>query len=80
MPIHSFFLLNGVQWVDYIGRFENLSSDWKHVCSKMTNFSSNLPMYNSSNHKNYHEYYTDKDIEKVYNKYKIEIDYLNYKF
>jgi len=79
-PIHDYFLIEGKQWVDYIGCFENLQEDWKYVCSKMTNFSADLPTSNSSSHADYHNYYNDSDIERVYNMYKVEIDYLKYEY
>lgn len=79
-PIHDYFLLSDKQWVDFIGRFENLENDWRYICSKMTNFSRDLPITNTTIHDNYQTYYTTKDIERVYNMYKIEIDYLGYTF
>jgi len=42
----------------------------------------NIPLHhlNKFDHKDYRTYYTDKDVEKVYNMYKRDIEYFSYEF
>lgn len=65
--------------VDFIGRFENINEDYNKIMKEIgSNYP--LPHLNKFDHKDYRNYYTDKDIEKVYNLYKRDIDYFGYRF
>ena len=66
--------------MDHIGRFENLVEDFDIVMKNIGINKYHLPHINKYKHKNYREYYTDKDIEKVYAMYKRDIEYFNYNF
>ncbi len=66
--------------VDFIGRFENLNNDFDYVMNKIGITNYHLPHINKFKHDDYKKYYSDKDIEKVYNMYKRDIDYFGYKF
>ena len=70
---------NGNLIIDYIGRFENLDSDYKTIANKLV-FEIPLSKLNSIEHRYYRTYYKDKDIEIVYNMYKRDIEYFGYEF
>jgi hypothetical protein len=67
--------------MDFIGRFENLSTDFMTVCNKLYLPKVNLPTLQKSNRdKNYRSYYdhnTTKIIEKIYGK---DINEFGYEF
>lgn len=71
---------NGKILVDFIGRFETINSDFDFIMNKIGITDYNLPYLNKFNCGNYRRYYSDKDIEKVYNLYKKDIDFFDYKF
>ncbi len=65
--------------VDFIGRFENLESDFDKL-SEIIGIKEKLPILRTSDHKNYRFYYnqkTQKIVEKIYSD---EIKFLNYHF
>ena len=72
---------NGNSMVDFVGRFENLYNDLQVVSKKI---SIDLPptMYreNTTEHKNYQEYYTTKAKDAVALKFKSDIEYFEYEF
>jgi hypothetical protein len=73
--------LNGNLMVDYIGKFENLQTEFNDAISEINLPSTKLPMLNKSDHSHYSHYYkTDQQIEFVYELYKEEIDMFEYKF
>lgn len=72
-------ILNGKQYVDFIGRYENLNSAWNVITNKI-NFHHKLPHKNATIHKNYVQYYDKNTIKLVENLYLEEIEFLNYKF
>mgnify|MGYP003948198653 CR=1 FL=1 len=66
--------------IDFIGRFENLQNDFDNVCGKINISKKELPVTNSSNHKNYTEYYSNKMKEIIAEEYKEDIIKFNYSF
>ncbi len=72
--------INGNVAVDFIGRFENIESDFNRVISKLSIECKSLPHLNSFAHKDYKSYYTSKDVDCVLSLYKKDIEYFNYKF
>jgi hypothetical protein len=70
---------NGKIFVDFIGRFENISNDWKIVADKI-GIKKELPIKNESPHENYTYYYDEWCIQKVVDIYKRDIELFNYKF
>ena len=73
------YLFEGVQFIDFIGKFENLKEDWAYVAKKIDE-NPNLPRYNTTKHAHYSTYYNDKSIEIVGNLYKEEIKHFGYEF
>lgn len=76
----SFITLNGKMSVDFIGRHEEMESDYEKL-RKILGFGGSLPVINKTlDRKPYQAYYTDKTasiIEQVYAK---DISLLNYSF
>ncbi len=69
--------------MDFIGRFENLEEDWKHVCEKIKIDSLKLPhkLQTKPKNKSYRDYYKNQEsIDIVSRIYKKEIELFNYKF
>ena len=66
--------------VDFIGRFENINDDFEIIKSKIGITNIKLEHLNKFEHRNYREYYSDNDIEKVYKMYEHDIKYFNYEF
>ena len=89
MPQHHFFEFDGYQHVDFIGTYETLADDWKHVANKLQ-ISEKLPFVGASNTGkvsgmtreklqgiSWTWYYIDENIiNKVYELYGREIDLL----
>lgn len=64
--------------LDFIGRFENLETDWNYIKTKI-DIVDELPHLNKSKHEKYKKYYTNKNlINRVINVY--EKDFELYKY
>jgi hypothetical protein len=48
MPQHPFFSYKGYQIVDFMGYYENLEDDWKHIAGKLE-VNEKLPFVGASN-------------------------------
>jgi chondroitin 4-sulfotransferase 11 len=66
--------------VDFIGRFENLQSDFDLICQRIGLPKNQLNKINKTIHKNYAHYYDDKTRKIIEKKYAEDIDFLNYSF
>jgi len=69
--------------VDFIGRFENLEADFKHVCKILKVRNGNLEKVNTTktySAQSYIEVYSSEMIEKVGQLYKKDIFLFNYSF
>lgn len=66
---------------DLVGKVETINEDFEALKTAL-NLSKDivLPHHNKSTHKPYYRYYDDNMVEIVYNIYKKEIEYLEYKF
>lgn len=69
-----------VEGCDFIGKFENLQSDFNFICDKLHIPRRNLEIDNNSDHKNYTEYYDEEMQEFVRRKYAKDIEYFAYEF
>jgi len=70
---------NGKIPIDFIGKFENLESDFQKL-TKILGINAELPHLTRTDHKNYRYYYnemTKKIVEKIYSK---DISIFDYKF
>jgi len=67
------------QLVDFIGRYENLESDWKTICERI-GIKVELPFLNTTNSRPYLEFYTQELIEMVARKLEADIQQFGYQF
>ncbi len=67
--------------VDFIGKFENLSTDWAFISTKL-GIEQELPHANKnpSKKKHYSEYYTDELRNIIADKFRTDIEYFDYRF
>jgi Sulfotransferase family len=70
---------SGKQILDFVGRFENLSADFQHVCTRV-GINPRLPRLNRSRHKDYRTYYTDRGRALVEQTCKDDIEFFDYSF
>jgi hypothetical protein len=66
--------------VDFVGRFEELDTDFLKVCNELGIRDINLPKTNQTEKKDYRTYYTDKTRALVEEKLAREITLFDYKF
>jgi len=74
-----FICIDGDVVVDFLGRFENISEDWKYICDKI-GIDSVLPHYKKSGMKteDYKNFYTEETRKIIYRKYKSDFELFNY--
>lgn len=67
--------------VDFIGKFENLEKDWEFVASQI-GLPTKLPHKNKNKEKRkpYPEYYSKRTEKIIEDKFKVDIEYFEYKF
>lgn len=58
------FTPDGVKFVDFVGRLENIKKDWVTICSKIGH-KGELPKRNTTRHKQYWRYYKDKRVKAI---------------
>ncbi|MCG8363032.1 MAG: sulfotransferase family protein [Pseudanabaenales cyanobacterium] len=72
---------DGVLVIDFVGRFENLQSDFDRVCDRMGIEQQPLPHKNVMNRKqHYTEFYDDESQALVKALYHQDIEYFGYEF
>ena len=77
------FMAPCLEWIEnisFVGRFENLQSDFGKVCKILKLPLRQLPLLNSSSRSPYESYYTDSSINMVGDLYKKDIEYFGYEF
>ncbi len=72
---------HGDKLVDFIGKFDNLQDDWKFIAKRL-GVSSELPHKQKDpiRKKHYTEYYSKKTKDIIEDRFRIDIDYFEYKF
>jgi hypothetical protein len=74
------FSQDNQQLVNFLGRFENLEQDFKTVCTQI-GVSAELPKLNVSRQsRSFKEYYDERLVEMVREKYQPDIDLFDYQF
>ena len=75
-----YVLQNNKEFLNYVGRFENIQEDFKKICKELCIECRKLPISNKSLRGNYKDYYDEKTITLVGDVYKKEIEYFDYKY
>jgi chondroitin 4-sulfotransferase 11 len=65
--------------VNFIGRYENLATDWRVICGKL-GLSIELPARMKSHHRDYREYYSPESRQRVADMYALDINLFQYEF
>jgi hypothetical protein len=73
-------LIDGVQFVDFVARLENLDKDWDYISNELNCDIKTLTVNNNNKHKHYSEYYDDWCVKRVSEIYKKDLDLLGYEF
>lgn len=69
LPCNNFVPKN----IDYIVKYKNFSEDIRFVMNKF-GIQNELPVINKSDHNNYREYYSDKNLELVDKMYRVDLE------
>lgn len=76
---HSYILGGkGAMLIDFLGRFETISSDWSLITSRI-GIPTKLPYKNKSTHKHCSDYYDDSTQEIAYNYLKKDFELFGYR-
>jgi len=67
------------QVVDFIGRYENIESDWKIICERI-GISVGLPLLNTTKTQPYQDFYTPELVELVAHEFEPDIRQFGYQF
>jgi len=70
---------DGELLVDFVGRFENIDTDFKKICSRI-GISATLPKLNVSNTIPYQQFYNDETRELVRRTFDVDISLFGYEF
>jgi hypothetical protein len=70
---------SGEMIVDYIGKLENINSDFSKICATI-DIDAKLGHHNKSKHDKYKEYYTEKTYELVKTTFAEDIETFGYQF
>jgi len=66
--------------VDFVGKVENLSNDWKFICAQTNMPHINLPTKRTSKHQHYREVYNQQSIDFVAKYFRRDIEEFGYDF
>lgn len=70
---------NGKLIVDFVGKYETLVEDFRHICNRL-NIEVDLPHKNPSDHAAYQHYYDDYTKQLIEQAYREDIEMFNYHF
>jgi len=81
-PQHIYTHIGGEQAVDFIGRFENITEDFKYVCDMLneSNVHKSLPTKNVTVHNPYQSYYTDETKNMIAEIFSDDINLFQYNY
>lgn len=72
---------NGIKVLpDFVGRFENMDSDWRKICAAIQYKYKKLPHLNKTVHEHYTDYYDEETRDIVYDIYEKDVDLFGYKY
>ncbi len=66
--------------LDFVGKFENIESDFKFVCDSVGLHDCELGFKNKTHHTHYSEYYDNETEKLIYDLYKADVDEFGYTF
>jgi hypothetical protein len=70
---------SGELLVDFVGKYENLESDFQKICNTLE-IDGTLPHLNRSIHRDYKSYYTEKSVRLIEEHFEEDIDFFQYRF
>jgi len=78
----GFIRANGIMLLDYIGRFEEIGKEIKHIQKKIGLREDPLPRININSHrdKDYRQYYDDESVGMVRKYFEEDLIYFNYEY
>lgn len=71
---------DGKLLMDFVGKLENLNTDWQTVCNHIGIEYQPLPRKNVTDHRHYQDYYNTSSIELVRKHWHQDIELFNYQF
>lgn len=71
---------SGMGPLDFVGRMENITSDFSLVCRKLGIENTELPLLNTTDHKHYRSYYSDALKKRVEEFARLDIREFGYSF
>mgnify|MGYP006288106723 CR=1 FL=1 len=79
-PQYEFVMERKKVMTDFTGRYENFQEDFNRICHKTGIPPETLPIINTTDHKHYREYYDETLKEKVFKRYKGDVEAFGYGF
>lgn len=76
---HYAFSPSGEKLVDFVGRFEHLSRDFRTILDQL-DLEAELPHLNPTNHRSYQTYYTDETARLIGELYRLDAETFGYSF